>query len=65
MPYSKTTYYILWSNTLILPILPKYHIGQSLMREKFDKNVKNQFGKLKFGENIRILMIVVELQNVW
>ena len=35
------------------------------MREKFDKNVKNQFGKIKFGESIKILQIVIELQNVW
>ena len=35
------------------------------MREKLSKNVKNQFGKIKFGENVKILIIVVELQKVW
>ena len=33
----------------------KHHIGQ--------KFVKNQFGQIKFGKSIKILMIVVELQN--
>ena len=34
-----------------------YCIGQ--------KCVKNQFGKIKLGKNIKILIIVVKLQNVW
>ena len=34
-----------------------YWIGQEC--------VKNQFGKIKLGKNIKILIIVVELQNVW
>ena len=30
-----------------------------------NENVKNQFGKRKFGKNITILIIVVEVKNVW
>ena len=33
-----------------------------MAREKFGKN---QFGEIKFSENIKILIIVVELKNVW
>ena len=33
-------------------------------RHSVSKNVKNQQGKIKYGENITILMIVVEFQNV-
>ena len=35
------------------------------MREKFVENVKSHFGKIKFGENVKILIIVTEFKNVW
>ena len=35
------------------------------IRQKAWQKCKNQFGKIKFGENVKILIIVVELQNVW
>ena len=30
------------------------------MKEKIGKNVKNQFGEIKFGKNIKMLIILVE-----
>ena len=33
--------------------------------QKFGENVKNQFGKKRFGGKIKILIILVELLNVW
>ena len=35
------------------------------MREKLGKNVKNHFGEIQFGKNIKILIMVAEMQTAW
>ena len=56
-----------WYSSIYCHIMAyfKWPIYYEKAREKFGENVKHQFGKTKFGENIKILIITVELQNVW
>ena len=43
----------------------RLRIGQTFIGKKIWRKRKKSIWRIKFGENVKILTIVVELQDVW